>query len=49
MTLACAVLSMVFVMPLIIGLNGEQVSIYNLVVAVVCWLLAVYDMCKGGR
>lgn len=46
MTLACAVLSIVFVMPLIMGLNGEQVNIYNLVVAVMCWWLSVYDMCN---
>lgn len=42
-----AVLSILFVMPLIMGLNGEQVNIYNLVVAVVCWLLAVYDMWRA--
>lgn len=49
MTLLFAVLSIVFAMPLVMGLYGEQVNIYNLVCAVVCWVLAVYNMCKEGR
>lgn len=42
-----AVLAILFVMPLVMGLNGEQVNIYNLVVAVACWFLAVYNMWRA--